>query len=139
MTHAAPFADLIEVADYTLAVNRCVRAQSDTLRDEVGALFFTYRSHRFPQVSGASDTHVEGRVRRLLRDFCAVVEPPKSYVGFSRGSVCQACGNVIRLGEKEYDVVSGTSEMRLDDDCYKVFIEESCTVEQADELTDDGD
>jgi hypothetical protein len=68
------------------------------------------------------------RVRRLLRDFCALIEPPKSFVGFSRGSVCQACGNVIEPREIEYDVVARRSEMRLDADCYKVFVEESSAV-----------
>src|SRR5215813_6343913 len=91
--------DLIELADETLAANRRVRAHSDHLRAQTIALLFTYRLHRFPQVFGASDACEEDRVRRLLRDFCAVIEPPKSYAGLSRGSVCQACGNTIKSGE----------------------------------------
>ena len=92
-----------------LAANRRVRAQSERLRAETTALVFTYRLHRFPRLSGASDTSDADLVRRLLRDFCAVIEPPKSFVGFSRGSVCQACGNVIKPSEIEYNVAASAS------------------------------
>ena len=119
------YSDVIELADEAFARNRRVRAHSEHLRAQTTALLFTYRLHRFPKMRGASDTGGEDCVRRLLRDFCAVIEPPKSFVGFSRGAACQACGNAIKAGEREYDVVAGTSELRLDEPCYKFFLEES--------------
>jgi hypothetical protein len=70
---------------------------------------------------GASDTETKDHARRL-RDSCAVVEPPKLFVGDSRGSARQACGNVIKPGEREYDIVAGMLELRLDQACYKLFL-----------------
>ena len=42
--------------------------------------------------------------------------------------MCQACGNVIKYGAIEFDVVVGTSEICVDADCHKVFLEESRAV-----------
>ena len=84
------YSDQIELADDTLAANRRLRADSEHLHAQTTALLFTYRLHRFPHVLGASDAGGEDHVRRLLRDFCAGIQPPKSYAGLSRGSVCQA-------------------------------------------------
>ena len=118
------YSALIELADETLAANRRVRAHSEHLRAQTTALLFTYRLHRFSPIFGASDAGDDGHARRLLRDFCAVVEPPKSYAGLSRGSVCQACGKTIDPGDLEYDIAATESEIRLDADCYRVFSEE---------------
>jgi hypothetical protein len=117
--------ELIEVGNLTLAASRRICAQSDKLRDETNALSLTYRQHRFPQLVGGTDITDDYQVRRLLHDFCAGVGRPKSFVGLSRGSVCQACDNIIKPGALEYDVVVGTSELRVDADCYTIFAEES--------------
>ena len=122
-------ADQIELADETLAANHRVRAHSEHLRAETLDLLLTYRTHRFVAVSGGSDARDEKDVRRAMRDFCTVTVPPKLYAGFSRGSVCQVCGKIIKPGEIEYDAVAAMSEMRLDGDCYKLFMEESRAVE----------
>ena len=128
MTDGAVCSDLMEVAEHTFSVNFQLRARSHKLRDDLNALLFTYRLHRFPHLAGASDTRTDDSVRQLLRDFLSRIEPSKSFVGFSRGGVCQACGDTIKYGAIEYDVVAGTSELRLDADCYKVFLEESVAV-----------
>ena len=132
MTDGAVYSHVIEAAEYAFAASRRLCAQSDKLRDELNALLCTYRMHRFPHLAGASDTRTEDSVRQLLRDFLSRIEPPKSFVGFSRGGVCQACGDAIKHGAIEYDVVAGTSELRLDNDCYKVFLDESRAVASAD-------
>ena len=58
-----------------------------------------------------------------MRECFAGTQKPKSYVGYSRGSVCQACGGVIKPAEIEYDVADGTAELRLDAACYALFSE----------------
>ena len=92
------YSELIEVADRTLAQNQRVRAHADELRVRTNTLILTYRVHRFRPISGASDAGEDDRVRRLLRECFAGTQKPKSYVGYSRGSVCQACGGVNGLG-----------------------------------------
>jgi hypothetical protein len=115
----------IERADKVLATNTRLRAEAARHRWQTRELFLRYRRHRFPQLSGASDARDDGHVRRRLREFLSRAESPKSYVGPSRGSVCQLCGNTIEVNELEYDVAAGTSELRLDAECHQVFIEES--------------
>ena len=124
----ATYLQAIETAHSTFTANRRVCAQSIRLRGQVNVVMLTYRAHRFPRISGASDTTAEAHVRRLLRDFVSRIEPATSFARFSRGSMCQACGNVIKHGEIDYDVVAGTSVMRLDADCYKVFVDETRAV-----------
>src|SRR5437763_427643 len=117
------YSELIEVAGRTLAQNQRVRAHADELRVRTNTLILTYRVHRFRPISGASDAGEDDRVRRLLRECFAGTQKPKSYVGYSRGSVCQACGGVIKPAEIEYDVADGTAELRLDAACYALFSE----------------
>src|SRR5262249_33478418 len=75
------------------------------------------------RLTGPSDTDDNDRVRRFLRDFLVDQEQPRSYAGFSRGSVCQACGNVIKPRAVEYDVVAGKAVLRLDSACYRIASE----------------
>jgi len=119
----ATVAEQIEVANQTFATNRSVRARAGALRTETSALLLTYRAYRFARIAGGSDVSDNDRVRRFLHDFCSGDGQSKSYAGYSRGSVCQACGSAIRPGDLEYDVVTTTAELRLDALCYAVFME----------------
>ena len=119
------YATVIERADKTMARNERLRAQAAHLVGDARALMTKYRAHRFPRFSGASDITQNDYVRVLLRGFVSRVGQPRSFVGYSRGSTCQACGNAIKPGDVEYDVVAGATELRLDEICYKVFLEES--------------
>jgi hypothetical protein len=60
-------------------------------------------------ISGGSDAPENDRVRRLLHDLCSGDGRAKSYVGYSRGSVCQACGSAINRATSKYEVVTITA------------------------------
>ena len=119
------YTTVIERADRTMARNERLRARAAHLVGDTRALLAKYRAHRFPRFSGASDITENNHVRVLLRAFVSRNGRPRSFVGYSRGSTCQACGNAIKPGDVEYDVVAGATELRLDEVCYKVFLEES--------------
>ena len=53
------YLQLIDLGEQTFATNRRVRACAENLRAQLDALLFTYRSHRFPHVHGASDARDE--------------------------------------------------------------------------------
>lgn len=128
------YSELIQLGALTIAANKELRSEAATLRTHANAIRANAtrcRARRFRPMSGASDVRDDDRVRRLLRDFCAVIQPPKSYAGLSRGSICQACGNIIKAGDLEYDIVAATSEIRLDVDCHRIFIEESRAARRA--------
>jgi hypothetical protein len=125
LRHLRPpvYSELIAKVDATLADNMRVRIEAAESRVWLRTLLIKYRSHRFFYVSGGSDANDGDRVRVLLRDFCAADGPPKSFVGYSKGSVCQACGVTIKAGDLEYDLVTSTGELRLDATCYAIFID----------------
>lgn len=114
--------EAIESANATLAASKRLRAEAVGLRAQSYALHLRYRSHPCPPLSGGSDASDDDRVRRLLDDFCSG-ETPRTFVGLSRGSVCQACGSPIKPKELEYDIVTSASSLRLDAACHKVFLE----------------
>jgi len=116
--------DEIAIADEILSANTRLRQRVGELRANTVALMLRYRRHRFPQFAGASDNNDEPRVRELLRDLATRSVRPQSYVGYSRGSVCQACGNDIKVNDLEYDVVGNMCEVRLDAGCYERLIEQ---------------
>ena len=119
------YTTVIERADKTMARNERLRTQAAHLVGDARALMVKYRGHRFPRFSGASDLTQHDHVRVLLRAFVSRIGQPRSFVGYSRGSTCQTCGNTIKAGDVEYDVVVGATELRLDEICYRVFLEES--------------
>jgi len=121
------YLEAIAVANQTLAVNKRLRADAAELRADARALLVKFRRHRFLHVSGGSDADDGDQVRALLRDFCTGDAPPKSYVGFSRGSACQACGGTINPGDIEYDLVTASATLRLDGRCYAVLIDVEST------------
>src|SRR5262245_17524884 len=121
------YSESIAVAAATLVVNKRVRAEAAELRAYANALRVKFRRHRFFYVSGGSEPNDGDHVRVLLRDFCTAEEPPKSYVGYSRGSACQACGRTIKPGDVEYDLVTPAATLRLDGPCYGVFIDVQST------------
>jgi hypothetical protein len=121
----------IESGEETLAANLRVRAQSERLRAETSAVISTYPSHRLPQLAGGSDAREADGVRRLLRGFVSGPQPPKSYAGPSSDSVCEAWGSVIKPNDIEYDVVIGTTELRLDLPCHRILIHETVRAGQA--------
>lgn len=119
----------IESADAILAASRRLRAEAVELRVEAVerraqsyALQLRHWSDPCPHLSGGSDASESERVRRLLDEFCAG-DTPKTFVGLSSGSVCQACGSPIKPKELEYDIVTSASSLRLDGACHKVFID----------------
>lgn len=117
------YSTLIAEGDETLAASKRLRAHAAEARADANALRLRYRRHRFFYVSGGSDAIEESRIRELLRAFCARAEDMKTFVGFSRGSVCQACGNIIKPSAVEYDVVAGKAVLRLDLACYRIASE----------------
>ena len=120
------YSEAIAVANQTLAANKRLRADAAELRADARALLIKFR-RRFLRVSGGSDADDGDQVRALLRDFCTADAPPKSYVGFSRGSACQACGGTINPGDIEYDLVTASATLRLDGRCYAVLIDVEST------------
>jgi hypothetical protein len=88
------------------------------LRAPTSAPLFTYFTGRLPHFSGASDAADPDRVRHLLHEFVSRIGWPCCWIAFSQGTVCQACGRVIKPYQTEYDIDLGTSELRLDADCY---------------------
>ena len=115
------YAQLIETGERTLTTSRMLCAQAEGLRATTRAVLLRYRAHRLGRLSGSSDAHV----RDVLREFCSGMDQPKSYVGYSRGSRCEACGKGIELQEIEYDVVTPAGALRLDATCYGLFLEAS--------------
>src|SRR5215468_3770032 len=85
---AEMYSGLIELADATLAANNRLRTEAAGLRAQAKALRLRSRGPRFQPISGASDARQDHGVRRLLRDFFSGSDTPKSYAGYSRGSVC---------------------------------------------------
>ena len=120
------YSDAIAIADEILSANERLREQFGELHANTVALLLRYRRHCFPRFTGASDTDDGQRVRELLRDLVTRSGRPRSYVVYSRGSICQACGNDIKVNDLEYDVVIDLSEIRLDTGCYERFIEQWC-------------
>ena len=124
MNNGSSVSVLLDESEWALDHSMRVRERAAALQRAVRASLLTFRSHRFRPIFGASDAVEDNnRVRQFLRDCCSGNEPPKSYVGHSRGSVCQACGNVIKANDIEYDVATGTSELRLDAECYVFLID----------------
>lgn len=116
------YSESITLAEETLTTNEKVRAHAVLLVADAKVLMVTYRRHRFTQLAGGTDTS-DDRVPAILRRFCSGADRPRSFVGYSRGGVCDACGNGIKTQEIEYDVVSSASSLRLDEACYKVFMQ----------------
>jgi hypothetical protein len=116
---------------WVLAQNRRARGKTAKLAQEARALIVTFRSHRFRPISGADDPADDGeRIRRELRAFASFGRP-RTFVGQSRGSNCDACGRKIFIGEMEYDLVaSNGKEIRLNSDCYLLLINELAAFEQ---------
>jgi hypothetical protein len=114
---------LLDEGAWVLGHSVRVRERAVALQRDVRESLLAFRSHRFRPIFGASDVGEDPRVSRLLSEFCSGNEPPKSYVGQSRGSVCQVCGKTIKAEDLEYDVVAGPSELRLDAACYASFID----------------
>jgi hypothetical protein len=123
-SEATMYSDEIAIADEILSANKRLRERVVELHANTVALMLRYRRHRFPQFTGASDTNDEQRVRERLSDLVTKSTRPRSYVGYSRGSVCQACGNDIKVNDLEYDVVGDMSEIRLDAGCYERLIDQ---------------
>jgi hypothetical protein len=84
------YSDEIAIADEVLSAKKRLRERVGELHANTVALMLRYRRHRFPRFTGASDTNDEQRVRELLRDLATRSGRPRSYVGYSRGSVCKA-------------------------------------------------
>jgi hypothetical protein len=123
-SEATTYSDEIAIADEVLSAKKRLRERVGELHANTVAVMLRYRRHRFLRFTGASDTNDEQRVRELLRDLATRSGRPRSYVGYSRGSVCKACGNAIKVNDLEYDVVGDMSEIRLDAGCYERLIDQ---------------
>ena len=111
------YSQLIVRADETLAVNRRLRAAMINLRAETNALLFTYRHHRYPHLSGASDAPKEPTASRSA-DLAATIRskissgalplpaeaPEKCWVGASTRRACHGCGVAIPPEDLEYEL-----------------------------------
>jgi hypothetical protein len=87
-------------------------------------LILRFRAHRFCPIAGADDLADDReRIRRGLHAF-ALFGTPKTFVGLSRGATCEACGRQISGGEIEYELVADGHEMRLESNCYVLFVDE---------------
>jgi len=114
---------LLDNGAWILHRSVCAREWADALQHEARELVLTFRTHRFRPILGASEADGREDVRRTLGAFAAC-RPIKTYVGESRGSVCDACGSRILVGNLEWDVVATTMELRLDAACYLLLVDE---------------
>src|SRR5262249_30379618 len=113
------FSTLLEEGQRTLTENKSAREIASELRAQ--AHWVRYRSRRWRSIQGASDLDSEQqRIREVLRAFVSA----GCYGGFSRGSTCGACGKTIRRLDLEYDLVVGGVELRIDQACYRLLLEE---------------
>jgi len=114
---------LLEDGDLALAATKILRETAAELRADAYRL--RYRSRRFASIRGASDLDSEQhRIRELLRTFVSSGNTTRCYGGFSRGSICGACGQTIKRHDFEYDLALGAVELRIDQACYQLFLEE---------------
>jgi hypothetical protein len=113
----------IELGHQTLIANRRVRAQAADLRAEArGLRRLRSTQRRLLQFAGGSGASGDDRVRSVLRDV-ASKQTPRLFASYSRGSVCQACGNVVNAGVLEYEAVTTESSLLLDAACYRILIQ----------------
>src|SRR5262249_44930375 len=116
-------ATLLEHGERALAANKFLRETAAELRADAHSL--RYRSRRFMSIRGASDLESEEhRIRELLRTFVSPGNTTQCDGSFSRGSVCGACGKTIKRYDLEYDLIAGGGELRIDQACYALFVEE---------------
>jgi|SRR5215475_13327973 hypothetical protein len=122
---------LLDDGAWVLAQNRQACEEAAILAQEARALILTFRSHRFRPIAGADDLADDReRTRRGLRAF-ATFGIAKTWVGPSRGAVCDACGRKIAADEIEYELVAENgNEIRLDGDCYALLVNELATLPQ---------
>lgn len=120
---------LLDQGAWVLARNHEVRERWATLSQETLDLILTFRSHRFRPIAGADDlADRRDQIRRGLRAF-ASFGTAKTWVGPSRGAICDACGRNIAVDEIEYEIVARNgNEVRLDGDCYALLVNESATL-----------
>ena len=128
---ASSLSALLDDGAWVLAQNRHAREETAKLAHEARALILTFRSHRFLPIAGADDlTDLSERIRRGLRAF-ATFGIAKTWVGPSRGALCDVCGTKIAVDEIEYELVaSNGNEIRLDGDCYELLMNELPTLPQ---------
>ena len=128
---ASSLSALLDDGSWVLAQNHRAREQTAKLAQEASALIVTFRPHRFRPIAGADDLTDESQwIRRGLRAF-AKFGIAKTWVGPSRGAVCDVCGGKIPVGEQEYELVaSNGNEIRLNGDCYALLVNELPTVPQ---------
>ena len=103
---------------------RYARVHATWLRYEAYSLMMRFSPDCFQPISGADGFAEETeRTRNALRAF-ALYGTAKTFVGLSRGATCDSCGRSILGGEIEYELVADGHEMRLESDCYLLFVDE---------------
>jgi hypothetical protein len=110
---------IIEMAE-ALYANRVVRAEAARLRAVARAQRLRSRCHRGHE---ADEIYDEDKLRRVLCDFVSTIDPVQSWAGYSRGSVCQACGTGIEPNELEFYIATESAQLRLDLACYSTLTE----------------
>src|SRR5262245_28264658 len=97
---------LLDQGTWVLARNQQLRERWAMLSRETLDLILTFRSHRFRPIAGADGVDDEHeRTRRGLRAF-ATFGIAKTWVGPSRGAVCDVCGRKIAVDMIEYELVA---------------------------------
>jgi len=88
------YANLINMADETLAANRTLRQQTADLRARTIAVMLRYRRHRFRLLIGGSDRSGEDE------------------------HICEVCGGAIKRGAGRFRVGKG----EYHPDCYRFWL-----------------
>jgi hypothetical protein len=110
-------AQILEMAE-TLYANHRLRAEAAKLRAEARAQRLRARCRREHEPDEIYD---EEELRRVLCDFVSTTDPVPSWAGYSRGSVCQACGTGIEPNELEFYIATESDQLRLDLACYSTL------------------
>jgi hypothetical protein len=83
---------------WVFAQSQQAHVRARKLAQEASALILTFRSHRFRPIAGADDVDDEREfIRRGLRAF-ATFGIAKTWVGLSRGALCDMCRKKIAVG-----------------------------------------
>lgn len=120
---------MIAEANEIFTKNLRIRSDSVELRAQTNALLLRYRAHRFPHVSGASESASDPkRAATILSKIHSgalprpAETPEKCWVGKGTSRPCHGCGVAIRPDELEYelDIADGTT-LRFDATCLAVW------------------